>query len=86
MFPILIRRELLANLTTFRFLVAMVVTLSLVVVNTVVLIADYERRLTSYNIAVKEHHQKFLIFLLNYLSTPINSEFQLAELYFFYWA
>ena len=60
MFLILIRRELLANLITFRFLVAMVVTLSLVVANTVVLIADYERRLTSYNIAVKEHHQRFL--------------------------
>jgi len=60
MFLILIRRELLANLMTFRFLVAMVVTLSLVVANTVVLIADYERRLTSYNIAVKEHDQRFL--------------------------
>ena len=31
----------------------MIVTLSLVVANTVVLIADYERRLTSYNTAVK---------------------------------
>ena len=60
MFLILIRRELLANLMTFRFLVAMVVTLSLVVANTVVLIADYERRLTSYGTAVTEHHQKFL--------------------------
>ncbi|MYC76433.1 ABC transporter permease subunit [Candidatus Poribacteria bacterium] len=60
MFLILIRRELLANLMTFRFLVAMVVTLSLVVANTVVLIADYERRLTSYDTAVTEHHQKFL--------------------------
>ena len=37
MFLILVRRELLANLMTFRFLVAMVVTLSLVVANTVVL-------------------------------------------------
>ena len=60
MFLILIRRELLANLMTFRFLVAMVVTLSLVVANIVVLIADYERRLTSYDTAVTEHHQKFL--------------------------
>ena len=49
MFLILIRRELLANVMTFRFLVAMVVTLLLVVANTVVLIDDYERRLTSYN-------------------------------------
>ena len=36
MFLILVRRELLANLITFRFLVAMVVTLSLVVANTVI--------------------------------------------------
>ena len=60
MFLILIRRELLANLLTFRFLVALVVTVSLVVANTVVLIDDYERRLISYDTAVTEHHQKFL--------------------------
>ena len=60
MLLILIRRELLVNLMTFRFLVAMIVTLSLVVANTVVLIADYERRLISYDTAVKQHHQKFL--------------------------
>ena len=58
MFLILIRRELLANLMTFRFVVAMVVTLLLVVANTVVLIADYERRLTSYNTAVKHNSQE----------------------------
>ena len=58
MFLILIRRELLANVMTFRFLVAMVVTLLLVVANTVVLIDDYERRLTSYNTAVKQHAQE----------------------------
>ena len=58
MFLTLIRRELLANLMTFRFLVAMVVTLSLVVANTIVLIADYQRRLTSYNTAVQQHAQK----------------------------
>ena len=58
MLLILIRRELLANLMTFRFLVAMVVTLSLVVANTVVLIADYERRLTSYSTAAQQHSQE----------------------------
>ena len=58
MFLILIWRELLTNLMTFRFLVAMVVTLLLVVANTVVLIADYERRLASYNTAVQQHAQK----------------------------
>ena len=58
MFLILIRRELLANLMTFRFSVAMVVTLLLVVANTVVLIADYERRLKSYNTAAKQHSEQ----------------------------
>ncbi|MXV72963.1 ABC transporter permease subunit [Candidatus Poribacteria bacterium] len=58
MLLILIRRELLANLMTFRFLVAMVVTLLLVVANTVVLIADYERRLTSYRTAAQQHSQE----------------------------
>ena len=58
MFLILIRRELLTNLMTFRFVVAMVVTLLLVVANTVVLIADYERRLASYNTAVKQHQAR----------------------------
>ena len=60
MFLTLIRRELLANLMTFRFLVAMVVTLSLVVANTLVLIADYERRLISYNTAVEQHSQQLV--------------------------
>ena len=36
----------------------MVVTLLLVVANTVVLIADYERRLISYNTAVQQHREK----------------------------
>ncbi len=58
MFLTLIRRELLANIMTFRFLVAIVVTLLLVVANTVVLIDDYERRLTSYNTAVQQHSQE----------------------------
>lgn len=58
MFSTLIWRELLSNLMTFRFVVAMVVTLLLAVANTVVLIADYERRLASYNTAVQQHAQK----------------------------
>lgn len=58
MFLTLIRRELLANLMTFRFLVAMVVTLLLVIANTAVLIADYERRLTSYSTAAQQHSQE----------------------------
>ena len=54
----LIRRELLDNLMTFRFAAAVFIMLLLVVSNTVVLIKDYERRLTDYNVAVKTHHQQ----------------------------
>ena len=49
MFLTLIRRELLANLMTFRFSAAMLVCLLLVIANTFVLIDDYKRRLTDYN-------------------------------------
>ena len=58
MFLTLIKREMLDNLMGFRFFVAMIATLVLVVANTVVLIKDYERRLISYNSAVKQHHEK----------------------------
>ena len=54
----LIRRELLDNLMTFRFAAAMFITLLLVIANTAVLIKDYERRLASYNTAVKTHRQQ----------------------------
>lgn len=54
----LIRRELLDNLMTFRFAAAVFITLLLVVVNTVVLLKDYEQRLTAYNKAVKESHEE----------------------------
>lgn len=54
----LIRRELLDNLMTFRFAAATLITLLLVVANTAVLIKDYERRLASYNTAVKTHRQQ----------------------------
>ena len=56
----LIRRELLDNLMTFRFAAAVVITLLLVVANTVVLIKDYEQRLADYNTAVKTHRQELL--------------------------
>ena len=52
----LIRRELLDNLMTFRFAAAVFITLLLVVANTIVLLKDYEQRLTAYNTAVKESH------------------------------
>ena len=54
----LIRREFLDNLMTFRFAAAVFITLLLVVANTVVLLKDYEQRLTAYNTATKESHQK----------------------------
>ena len=54
----LIRRELLDNLMTFRFAAAVFITLLLVVVNTVVLLKDYEQRLTAYNTAAKESHEE----------------------------
>ena len=60
MFATLIRRELLAHLLTYRFFVAMVVLLVLVIANTVVLIYDYERRLTLYDKAIQSHHDEVL--------------------------
>ena len=54
----LIRRELLDNLMTFRFAAAVLITLLLVVANTIVLLKDYEQRLTAYNKAVKESHEE----------------------------
>ena len=54
----LIRRELLDNLMTFRFAAAVFITLLLVVANTIVLLKDYEQRLTAYNTAVNESHQE----------------------------
>ena len=57
MLKTLIRRELLDNLMTFRFAAVLLITLLLVVANTVVLVQDYEQRLESYNDAVKKHHQ-----------------------------
>ena len=54
----LIRRELLDNLMTFRFAAAVFITLLLVVANTIVLLKDYEQRLTAYNAATQESHQE----------------------------
>ncbi|MCY4567704.1 MAG: ABC transporter permease subunit, partial [Candidatus Poribacteria bacterium] len=58
MLKTLIRRELLNNLMTFRFAAVLLITLLLVVANTVVLIQDYEQRLESYNDAVRTHYQE----------------------------
>ena len=60
MLTTLIRRELLNNLMTFRFAAAVFIMLLLVVANTVVLIKDYDRRLASYNVAVKSNQEQLL--------------------------
>ena len=60
MLTTLIRRELLDNLMTFRFAAAVFIMLLLVVANTIVLIKDYDRRLASYNAAVKSNHETML--------------------------
>lgn len=58
MLTTLIRRELLDNLMTFRFAVAVFITLLLVVANTAVLRKDYEQRLMDYNDSVKRHQRQ----------------------------
>ncbi|RKU29292.1 hypothetical protein C6499_08860 [Candidatus Poribacteria bacterium] len=57
MLKTLIGRELLDNLMTFRFAAAVFITLLLVVANTIVLLKDYEQRLTAYNTAVQESRE-----------------------------
>ena len=54
----LIRQELLTHLMSARFFAAVVITLLLVVANTVVLLEDYERRLTRYSQQETVHRQK----------------------------
>jgi len=58
MLTTLIRKELLENLMTFRFCVTVFIMPLLVVANTSVLVKDYERRLASYNTAVKLHQEQ----------------------------
>ena len=51
----LIRHELLMNLMTFRFLVAVVASMSLMLAGSIVLTDNYERRLASYNQDFQRH-------------------------------
>lgn len=60
MLSTLISRELLDNLMTFRFVATFIIMLLLVVTSTSVLINDYDRRLASYNAAVKSNHERSL--------------------------
>ena len=53
----LVRHELLMNLMTFRFLVAVIASLSLVLAGSIVLTDNYERRLASYNADFQRHQE-----------------------------
>ena len=54
----LIRQEVLSHLMSARFFAAVIMTLLLIVANTVVLIDEYERRLADYNGQETAHRQK----------------------------
>ena len=54
----LIKHEILTNLITFRFSIAVIACVSLVLAITLVLTDNYERRLASYNEALQVHHEK----------------------------
>ena len=53
----LTRREILTNLMTFRFFVAVIACVSLVLASTIVLTNDYTRRLARYNTEVIKHRE-----------------------------
>ena len=57
MFLVLLRREILAHLITFRFAVTVITCLLLVVTTTLIRIDDYEQRLASYNAARNAHNE-----------------------------
>ena len=57
MFWALIRHELLMNLMTFRFLVTVIASMSLVLAGSIVLTDNYERRLVSYNKDFQKHQE-----------------------------
>ena len=54
----LIRHELLMNLLTFRFLVTVIASMSLVLAGSIVLTDNYERRLASYNQDFQKHQEQ----------------------------
>ncbi|MDE0682128.1 MAG: ABC transporter permease subunit [Candidatus Poribacteria bacterium] len=53
----LVRHELLMNLMTFRFLVTIIASMSLVLAGSIVLTDNYERRLASYNKDFQKHQE-----------------------------
>ena len=73
----LIQREILMNLLTFRFLVAILVCPSLMLASSAVSTNNYARRLANYNTAIIEHHQqnfsaRTYSYLSLYLDRPPN--------------
>ena len=60
MFWVLLKREILAHLITFRFAITVIVCLLLVVITTLIRIDDYEQRLASYNTARNVHREALL--------------------------
>ena len=60
MFLVLLRREILAHLITFRFAVTVITCLLLVATTTLIRIDDYEQRLAGYNIARNTNRDELL--------------------------
>ena len=60
MFLVLLKREILAHLITFRFVVAVITCLLLVVITTLIRIDDYEKRLAGYNTARNANREELL--------------------------
>ena len=60
MFWVLLKREILAHLITFRFAVTVITCLLLVVITTLIRIDDYEQRLAGYNTARNANREELL--------------------------
>ena len=60
MFWVLLKREILAHLITFRFAITMITCLLLVATTLFIKIEDYEQRLASYNTARDTHRDELL--------------------------
>ena len=60
MFLVLLKREILAHLITFRFAVTVIACLFLVVITTLIRIDDYKQRLAGYNTARNVNREELL--------------------------
>jgi len=57
MLTIIIRREFLSNILTFRFAIGLIIYLALMVVCTYISTEDYKERLEGYNSAAQQHRE-----------------------------